>query len=114
VALSNAAKNAMLDAVLQGSITISLHTADPGATGANELTGGGYARQSATFSLASGGSASNSGTVTWTNLPACTITHMGIWKSGTFQCGVSATAARTIQAGDGTFINPGALQLTVV
>ena len=33
-----------------GSFTVSLHTADPGTTGANEVHGGGYARQPAEFS----------------------------------------------------------------
>src|SRR5919202_828465 len=39
----------------------------------NEVTGGSYARQSAAFSAASGGSTSNTGTVTFSNLPAKTL-----------------------------------------
>lgn len=43
---TDAAKNGMLDGnpVRQRVTDASLHTADPGVTGANEVTGGGYAR----------------------------------------------------------------------
>src|SRR5690606_6534718 len=40
-------KNAMLDALDLASL--SLHTGFPGSTGANEVTGGSYARQAVTF-----------------------------------------------------------------
>ena len=40
MALSNTTKNAMLDAGFVTGDLISLHTADPGTTGANEATGG--------------------------------------------------------------------------
>ena len=113
MALSTAAKNSALDAIFQGAITVSLHTADPGATGANELTGGGYARQSATFTSASNGQTSNSATVTWTNLPASTITHVGVWKAGVYQASAAATTPRTVASGDGVFVNPGSLTFSV-
>ena len=38
---------------------ISMHTADPGATGASECSGSGYARQSLTFNAASAKAATN-------------------------------------------------------
>lgn len=45
MAVSTATKNMMIDALLQGAqIYISLHTADPGTTGSNELSGGSYSR----------------------------------------------------------------------
>ena len=34
---------------------LSAHSADPGTTGASELSGGGYARQAIVFGSASGG-----------------------------------------------------------
>lgn len=47
------AKNTMLNAL---TITqMSAHSAFPGGTGANEITGGAYARVAVTFGTASGG-----------------------------------------------------------
>jgi hypothetical protein len=40
---------ASCDAVVALGSKVSVHTDDAGTTGANEATGGGYARQSATF-----------------------------------------------------------------
>ncbi len=81
-------KNAALDAVV-GDAFVSLHTGDPGGTGAKEVSGGSpaYSRQSITFASASGGSkvALNSPVL---DIPAgTTITHAGFWdavKSGNF------------------------------
>jgi hypothetical protein len=39
---------------------LSLHTADPGTTGANEVSGGSYARQAITWNAASGGEQTSS------------------------------------------------------
>lgn len=75
---------------------ISLHTGDPGTTGANEVvvgTDADYVRKSATFAAASGGQKSNAGAYTWTADVAATsynVTHIGVWDSasgGTFLVG---------------------------
>lgn len=82
---------------------VSLHTGDPGATGANEVTGGSYARQAVTLSAASNKASSNSGALNFTGMPAATITHVGIWTAasdGTFEIGGSLTASKTTNAGD--------------
>lgn len=81
---------------------ISLHTADPGDTGASEVTGGSYARQNGTFAAASGGSSALSAAVDFTGMPACTVTHFGVWDSaGTpLYIGGGPTTNRTLQAGD--------------
>lgn len=61
---------------------ISLHTADPGTTGANEATGGGYARQATTWS---GGAVDGviAGTQVEVPVPAGTFTHVGIFDAVT-------------------------------
>ncbi|WP_068059426.1 phage tail fiber protein [Nocardia xishanensis] len=67
------------------SVYVSLHTADPSTTGANEATGGGYARVQGTWSSGSGGALSMA-ELTFT-APAGTYTHVGLWSassSGTF------------------------------
>lgn len=82
MAKSVAARNAAVDG--QAAITdlVSVHSADPGTTGAN-LVG---AKTAATFGAASAGAAT-SGPVT-VAIPAAgtttTITHWGTWDATTF------------------------------
>lgn len=120
--LSDNQENAVLNSVFRGvaytnpttPIKVSLHTADPGETGANELVGGSYARQTVTFNAASAGQITNSASVDFAGMPAATITHVGLWDSaGTpvFLGGGALTASKTVGAGD-TFSLP-AGQLTV-
>jgi hypothetical protein len=80
----------------------SLHTADPGTTGANEVSGGSpaYARMSAPgFAGATGGAATN-GQIVF-NVPAANVTHWGRWKAGVFYEG-GALPAPEIFNGQGT------------
>jgi hypothetical protein len=70
---------------------VSLHTASPSTTGANEVTGGTYARVAVTWTASTAGSAaSNAGSLS-INLPASTTaTHFGIWSAasaGTYYIG---------------------------
>jgi hypothetical protein len=99
-------KNAVLDAFFgAGAITMSLHTADPGVSGANEVSGGLYARQAVTYGAAASGEIKNTATATFAGLPACTVTHAGFWKNGQFCQGAALTAARTVLAGDGLYFS---------
>lgn len=94
---------AVTPTALTSPIKISLHTGDPGTTGANEVTGGSYARQSAGYSAASGGACALAGTVSFTGMPAVTVTHMGLWDSaGTplFVQGAALLASKPVGAGD--------------
>lgn len=114
MAVSTATKNMMIDALLQGAqIYISLHTADPGTTGSNELSGGSYSRSTASFPAASNGQSSNSASVVWTDLPASTLTHCGWWRGSTFLFGAPLTQARTLASGDGFFFRPNTLLVQV-
>lgn len=47
-----AGKNIMLDALALVGVKAGLHSLDPGSTGANEVSGGSYARQTITWSPA--------------------------------------------------------------
>lgn len=114
MATSSDAKNLMLDALLQGAtIYVSLHTADPGASGANEVAGGSYSRVTGAFSAASNGQSSNTQQLVWTDLPACTITHCGVWRGSTFLFGASLTQSRALSAGDGFFFRPATVVVQV-
>lgn len=73
--------NAMADYWATRGTTYSLHTGNPGAAGtANELSGGGYARQSTTFGSASGGKVTGS-QLSFQVLGA--VTHMCRWNGST-------------------------------
>lgn len=83
MSLTTAAKNTMLNALTIDSA--SLHTAFPGLTGANEMTGGtpAYARKSVTFGTAAGASRALSAAVTF-DVPASTVRWFGFWYLGTY------------------------------
>ena len=66
--------------VTGGGTYISLHYASPSTTGANEISGGSYARVATTWGSSSGGS--NTGSQVTINVPASTtIEYFGIWSA---------------------------------
>lgn len=66
------------------TVYLALYTSSPtAADSGTEVTGGSYARQAVTFSASSSGSTSNSGTVTFSGMPAATVTHFGIRDAST-------------------------------
>jgi len=91
--LSDYAEEAVLEALLLNTALqvttpyVSLHTADPGDSGAaNELSDSGYARKAASFSnpTAGAGTTSNSADITFNAIADATtytVTHVGIWDS---------------------------------
>jgi hypothetical protein len=85
--LSDFAELELLDALVgNGSYNttaphLSLHDDIPGETGANEVTGGSYARQPLTWNAAAAGSVDNSSQEDFTSMPAVTITHAGLWDA---------------------------------
>ena len=106
---STSLKNSIIDAICNATAFsvatpyISLHTADPGGTGAAECTGGSYARQLGSFGAAATGAASNDANVDFVSMPACTVTYMGVWTAvtvGTWLWGGILTASKVVNAGD--------------
>ena len=108
--LSTYAGNAVLDALLnnvalQKSPFTSLHSADPGLTGASELSGGAYARVATTFGAPSGQATDNTALVTFPTATADWVaaTYFGLWDQlavgGNFLGGVALTTPRTILNG---------------
>lgn len=88
--LGDTRKNEVLDQLLRGvafptitlPIKISVHSADPGGSGTvGEAAGGSYARQSATFGAASGGTSNMAAAIDFVNMPGATFTHIGFWDS---------------------------------
>lgn len=82
--LTNASKETAATAVTGLGNFISLHTADPGTTGASEATGGApaYARQPTTWTAGASDGVVNGSEVT-IDLPAGTYTHFGVWSDAT-------------------------------
>lgn len=97
--LATPAANAAVNAVTALIGFLSLHTADPGTTGANEVTGSGYARQAITFGAASGGTAASSNSQTFTNMPSVPGgVWIGTWtlvSAGVFEWGAATQAVST-------------------
>jgi hypothetical protein len=114
-------RNKILDAIgnntaLQvATAYISLHTADPGATGASEVAGGSYARQAASFGAAAAGSMATDALAEFTDMPACTVTHAGLWDAlaGNWIVGGALTASKTVNAGDTFQFTTGNLSLAI-
>ncbi len=110
VGLAAGQANAILDALCRSvaysdpaAFYVKLHTGDPGAAGtsnaATETT-----RKLATFAAASGGSATTSGDISWTNVAGTeTYSYVSCWSavtSGTFLGSDVLDTARAVTAGD--------------
>lgn len=84
---------------------ISLHSADPGLTGANELTGGSpaYARKQNTFPAFASGTADNDTAILF-DVPAGDVVAWGVWDLSTagvcFQTGWFSTVSNAILVPD--------------
>jgi hypothetical protein len=99
---------------------VSLHTADPGINGANELSGSGYARQGPTGFTNTGSEptvASNTAIITYPAATAAwgTITYFGLWdavSAGNFRGSGALTASKVVNAGDTARFVVGALTVT--
>lgn len=127
---SNYLENVILDHILGGgdytrpaTVYLSLHTGDPGETGASETTGTNYARKSVTnnntnFPAASSGSKALNVTTTFATPGSGgwgLCTHFGIWDastSGNFLFGGALTISKTINNGDTVQFAGGALTIT--
>jgi len=92
--------NAAVAAALVPGTTyyLSLHSADVGTTGANEFSGGGYARQAIVFGSASGGAIANNASISVPNAGSTAATFFGVWSAvsaGTYLGGGALTASTT-------------------
>ena len=101
------------------AVYLALHTADPVDAGSGaEVSGGSYARQATAFDAAHAttGVTQNTDVETWTNLPACTVTHIGIWdavSSGNLLFHTAVDSSKTVANGDTISIAVGAITVTL-
>jgi hypothetical protein len=114
VPASVAERNAILNAYLPGashaaysgntSLFLSIHTGDPGDSGASEYTAySGGLRPSISFGAAASATATSAAQIDYTAMGSTTITHVGLWTAntgGTFKGGGSLSTAKTTISGD--------------
>lgn len=93
---------------------ISLHTADPGTTGASEVSGGSYARQTVSWGSPSSGTVANTNIITF-SVPTGTIAYFGLWSlvtAGVYQVGGQLSASVTFASTGNYTIPVGGLTMT--
>jgi hypothetical protein len=99
---------------------VALHTADPGETGATgELSGNGYARQSATFTEDTNGLVDNDADITFgpnTTTNWGSVSHVSVWDSlttGNCLAKGALSSSVTINVNDSLKIATGALDISL-
>ena len=122
--LPNTIENQILDAIVgtaaysvTAPCTLALMTANGNdSTPGTEVTGGSYSRQTIAFSAASGGSSSNSATINFTGMPACTVVGVEIYDSAGTPKRLwygSLTASKTVASGDTLQFGAGNITLSL-
>ena len=122
--LSNYLENKLLDHFLGTTsytmptpVYVGLYTVAPSdSTAGTEVSGGSYARQTATFSAASGGATSNDANIDFTNMPSATVVAIGIsdaLSGGNLLVWGTLTANKSLDAGDTLRIATGDLDISI-
>ena len=118
--LSSSGETSVLASILT-TCYVSLHTADPGNTGAAEIVGGAYARQGPVAFTNVGANptiAHNTAIVTFPTASAAwgLLTFFGLWNAasaGTIEASGAISPSVTINSGDQARFVAGALTVTV-
>jgi len=123
MSISNYCEDKLLDAVFNATsysvatVYVSLHSGDPGETGAAEISGGSYIRKTDTFTTSSGGAVSNESNIDFTNMPACSVSYVCCWDAeSSGNClwsGAVTGGAKSVNSGDTFRIPLGDLDVTL-
>ena len=85
------------------------------STAGTEVVGGSYARQTVAFGAESGGVAANTGTITFSDMPAVTVVGGELYdNAGVRRFTGPFSANITVNAGDDLVLDAGDLTLTVL
>ena len=106
MALNANGLNAQVAGLTAVATYASLHTAEPNASGSNEVTGGSYSRESISLAAASGGTAVSNANIVFDVPAGTTITHLGYWSaatSGTFYGSRQLDTSQTFSGSAGTY-----------
>lgn len=105
-------KNLLLDAA--DVVSLSLHDGAPGAAGTdNEITGGGYARETVTFDAAASAERVLSAAADFTATASQAVTHVGFWATGPTFRGSAAIVGDTAFNASGEFRLTTATKITM-
>ena len=124
--MSDYLEQKILDYVLRNTadwapaaVYLALHTADPAddESGA-EVSGGSYARQLCAFDAAhaTGGNTANTAVESFTVMPACTVTHVGVHDAstgGNLLFHTAVAVEKPVLAGDTISVAAGAVTITL-
>lgn len=104
MALQDVLLNYALDGMTTVIAEVSLHQADPGASGTDEVTGGTYARQVPSFNAATAGSVSIDSPLSF-NVPGggTVVAWVGLWDAADVWLGGIQLSQSETFAADGTF-----------
>jgi hypothetical protein len=108
MSFTTASKDVAVNSLTAIGTWVSLHSADPGTTGASEVTASGTTRQQTTFGSSSNGTASGT-QVTFNGVPSGSYTHYGIWTAqtgGTFRYGFSLSPGVTLSSAGTVLMTP--------
>ncbi|AEK09841.1 hypothetical protein FGG30_gp029 [Mycobacterium phage Pixie] len=109
MASTDAFKLSVLAQILAQGNVLALYSADPGTTGANEISGGSYARKTFAWPAGAivGGAAVSTAAAQQMNVPGgVSVTHYGVLNSsGVFQYGKALNPGATLNA-------PGVIDVT--
>lgn len=125
MSFSNYLETELLDHVFTNSaytapstLYLALFTGAPGeAGGGTEVSGSGYARQTAAFTV-SGNTATNSGAIEFPTATGSygTVSHVGVFdasSSGNLLCYAALSASKAIESGDVFRVPAGDLDITL-
>ena len=115
MAFTNAMFHPMLTAAGTVAVSASLHTGDPGATGASEVDGGDYERQAVSWLSPADGAMAADGELVFL-VPALgsgEVTHVGLWTAGgDFLGGIPADVPQPFPSPGTATVQPLTLDMT--
>lgn len=115
--IPNSTLSVAADAIADTITHVSLHSGDPGTTGANEISGGSYARAAddGTGWTEVDGVASNDGQVSFPTptAPWGTVPYFGVWAGTVFRGGAALSQAKMVALGADLTFATGALRVVV-
>ena len=105
----------ILDTMLV-DVYLSLHSADPGKSGASEIAGGSYARRPIIWDEVNGGLKTNHDNIEFMGMPSIRVSHIAIWEAprgGNYLWGGALIDPKIVNAGDTFRIVSGSLRITL-
>lgn len=122
--LTDTVENQLLDALVGNAsytvtapIKLALVTANGSdSAGGTEVTGGSYARENIAFGAASGGQIVSTGTISFGNMPTCTVVGIELWDSNGTPKRLAygpLSASKALVSGDTLEFAPGSVTMTL-